>query len=118
MAFYRHRRGREWVPGTAYPSLDADLITEIGTLLRVTDQHATELVEIGLALQRQLPATRKAFADGHIDLNGRLRTRLFCRTADDAVVSSLAEAPYTATVRWDGAAPDSKLRLRRINSSS
>ena len=53
-------------------------------------------------------------ADGRVDLNGRLRTRLYCRTADDAVISVLAEAPYTAAIRWEGASADSKLDLSAV----
>lgn len=56
--------------------------------------------------------------DGHIDLNGRLRTRLFFRTADDAVVSALAEAPYATSLRWEGAAADSKLDLSAVSLKS
>jgi hypothetical protein len=95
MAFYRHRRDRDGAPRSDYGALDADLITEIGTLLRVTDQHASELVEMGLALQRQLPVTRAAFADGRIDLE---RTR--------AIVSAVTGQPPEIVADLDRRLPE------------
>jgi hypothetical protein len=95
MAFYRHRHGSDEAGGAEIPLLDADLITEIGTLLRVTDQHASELVEIGLALQRQLPVTRLAFAEGTLDLE-RVR----------AIVAAITNQPPAIVADLDRRLPD------------
>lgn len=95
MAFYRHRHGRDEARGTGIPLLDPDLVTEIGTLLRVTDQHASELVEIGLALQRRLPVTRMAFADGTLDLE-RVR----------AIVAAVTNQPPAIVADLDRRLPD------------
>jgi hypothetical protein len=55
-------------------------------------------------------------SDGQVDFNGRLRTRLFCRSADDTVVSVLSEAPVNGSVLWQGASADSKLELSAVAS--
>jgi hypothetical protein len=50
-------------------------------------------------------------SEGRIDISGRLVTRVFSRGADDKLSSALLEAPYSASVLWEGASPDSKIAL-------
>ena len=49
--------------------------------------------------------------DGRVDLSGRLAARVFWRGADDKLMSTLVDVPFTAAVEWQGASPDSKVDL-------
>jgi hypothetical protein len=74
----------------------------------------SDILEEGAALQAAevTPAVDNySVSDGRIDLSGRLVTRLFSRGADDKLMSALVEAPFSTSVQWEGASPDSKVDL-------
>lgn len=50
-------------------------------------------------------------SEGSIDVSGRLMVRAFARSADGRLSSVPGETPYSVTVPWEGASPESKVNL-------
>jgi hypothetical protein len=74
----------------------------------------TEVLDTDATLQASevVPAIDSwSVTEGCIDVSGRLVTRAFSRGADDKLTGTLAEVPFSASIAWEGASPDSKVEL-------
>jgi hypothetical protein len=74
----------------------------------------SDVLEEGSTLQAAevVPAVDNySVAEGKIDFSGRLVTRAFARGADDKLSSALVEVPYSSSIQWEGASPESQIEL-------
>ncbi|MCP9625316.1 DUF222 domain-containing protein [Nocardia otitidiscaviarum] len=104
---YRLRRAQQLEAGVAARYAGESAATEIGVAVRVSQRSADGLIALGMGLGR-LPATRRAFAQGRIDL---ARVRAIHDTLVNAPDDTVAELEETVVARAEGCDP---ARLRRI----
>ncbi|SUA77544.1 Domain of uncharacterised function DUF222 [Nocardia otitidiscaviarum] len=103
---YRLRRAQQLEAGVAARYAGESAATEIGVAVRVSQRSADGLIALGMGLGR-LPATRRAFAQGWIDL---ARVRAIHDTLVNAPDDTVAELEEDVVGRAERSDP---ARLRR-----
>ncbi|WP_306359079.1 HNH endonuclease signature motif containing protein [Nocardia sp. CC227C] len=103
---YRLRRAQQLEAGVAPRYAGESAATEIGVAVRVSHRNADGLIALGMGLGR-LPATRRAFAQGRIDL---ARVRAIHDTLVNAPDDTVTEIEDTVVARAERCDPG---RLRR-----
>ncbi|WP_306356193.1 MULTISPECIES: HNH endonuclease signature motif containing protein [unclassified Nocardia] len=103
---YRLRRTQQLEAGVAARYAGESAATEIGVAVRVSQRSADGLIALGMGLQR-LPATRRAFAQGRIDL---ARVRAIHDTLVNVPDETVPQLEDTVVARAERCDP---VRLRR-----
>ncbi|SUA78994.1 Domain of uncharacterised function DUF222 [Nocardia otitidiscaviarum] len=110
---YRLRRAQQLEAGVAARYAGESAATEIGVAVRVSQRTADGLIALGMGLAR-LPRTRRAFAEGRIDLARARAIHDTLVNAPDEAVTELEDLVVARAERCDPARLRNTIRKKLL----